>query len=416
VRIFRDFDWLLLISVLLLCVIGLMLIYSVFHPYQGAVPEKNHYLYLKKQILWLAIALIAMIVGFAVHFRFFETLAYVIYCMCILLLFAVMLFGKGAQANRWLSLGPVQIQPSEFTKVALLFVWARVLCGHKKEPENFRNLLLVLAFFLLPFILVLKEPDLGTAIVLFVLMMAALYWRGFSGLHIFMLLSPLISVVLSIYGDPRVADSSWPLGIYLVAIFGVAYWRRALIFEAVAVISANIAVCLAYPLVWTHLKVYQQARILNFLNPEADKLGNGWQVLQSKIAIGSGGLAGRGFLAGTQKALNFIPARHTDFIFSVLGEEIGFAGALIVLALFSVVIIRAVSIAAKSKSEFASTVCACIAVYFFFHVFINVAMTTGIAPVTGIPLPFLSYGGSSLVVSMFLVGFLLNCSGRWYEY
>jgi rod shape determining protein RodA len=164
------------------------------------------------------------------------------------------------------------------------------------------------------------------------------------------------------------------------------------------------------------LKQYQQDRILNFLEPHNDRLGDGWQVFQSKIAIGSGGITGKGYLQGSQKALEFLPAKHTDFIFSVLGEEMGFVGALLVLILFSVLIVRALAIASKVKSHFTSTICVGIAAYFFFQAFVNVAMTIGMAPVTGIPLPFLSYGGSSLVVSCFFVGFLLNCSVRWYEY
>ena len=181
-------------------------------------------------------------------------------------------------------------------------------------------------------------------------------------------------------------------------------------------VGANLGVGLFLPIVWGNLKAYQQRRLLNFLDPEVDKLSAGWQVFQSKIAIGSGGLTGKGYMEGTQKALEFLPAKHTDFIFSVLGEEMGLAGALFVLFLFAVLIYRALVIAAKAKSEFASTVCLGIAAYFFFQVVTNVAMTVGMAPVAGIPLPFLSYGGSSLVVSCFFVGFLLNCSVRWYEY
>ena len=181
-------------------------------------------------------------------------------------------------------------------------------------------------------------------------------------------------------------------------------------------VAVNLSVGLFLPIVWGNMKAYQQRRLLNFLDPEVDRLSAGWQVFQSKIAIGSGGLAGKGYLQGTQKALEFLPAKHTDFIFSVLGEEMGFVGAVFVLLLFAVLIYRALVIAAKAKSEFASTVCIGIAAYFFFQVATNVAMTVGMAPVTGIPLPFLSYGGSSLVVSCFFVGFLLNCSVRWDEY
>jgi rod shape determining protein RodA len=253
-----------------------------------------------------------------------------------------------------------------------------------------------------------------------------LYWRGIKGIHILYILTPLVTAFLVVYGDysgQLAADgggkgggSAWPIGVFIVTIFVVAYLRRAHLAESVALVVANLGVALVTPLIWGDLKAYQQKRIIFFLEPGRDHLGSGWQVIQSKIAIGSGGLGGKGYLAGTQKALEFLPAKHTDFIFSVLGEELGFVGAAVVLFLFSVLIIRALGVAQKNKSEFASAVCAGIAAYLFLQVLVNVGMTTGMAPVTGIPLPFVSYGGSSLVVSCFLIGFLLNCSTRWYEY
>jgi rod shape determining protein RodA len=156
--------------------------------------------------------------------------------------------------------------------------------------------------------------------------------------------------------------------------------------------------------------------VTNFLAPDSDRLGAGWQVLQSKIAIGSGGFGGKGYLEGSQKALDYLPAKHTDFIFSVLGEELGFVGALAILFVFGVLIVRALIAAQKMKSEFAATLCVGIASYFAFQLFVSIGMTTGIAPVAGIPLPFISYGGSSMLVSCFLIGLLLNCTARWSEY
>jgi rod shape determining protein RodA len=220
---------------------------------------------------------------------------------------------------------------------------------------------------------------------------------------------------LIIYGE-NVTHNPWPFGVFIVAIMVVAYVRRAFLIESVSLVVANLGVGLILPTMWNDLKPYQQRRITNFLDPGADKLGAGWQVIQSKIAIGSGGVTGKGYLEGTQKALEFLPAKHTDFIFSVLGEELGFVGASVVITIFAVLVYKALAIAQKAKSEFASTACIGIAAYLFFQLFVNVAMTVGIAPVTGIPLPFISYGGSSMLVSCFLVGFLLNVSARWSEY
>jgi rod shape determining protein RodA len=413
----RDFDWVLFIITLILCLVGLAMIYSVFQPASDEYGGSANMMYFNRQLMWLVVGMAAMFLGFVVPFRFYESLAYVAYALCVLLLIVVLFMPNGRETQRWLVLGPVRMQPSEFTKIALLFVWARVLAGHRGDPYRVKNILSVLALLVVPFLLVLKQPDLGTAIVLMGLLFPVLYWRGVKGIHILYVLSPIVSALLVIYGE-NVPDKSnaWPFGIFIVIIFVVAYLRRAYLVESIALIVANLGVGLTVPLVWNQLKPYQQDRIVLFLDPGRDKLGAGWQVIQSKIAIGSGGFNGKGYLEGTQKALEFLPARHTDFVFSVLGEELGFIGAALALVLFGALIIQALSIAQKTKSEFASTVCVGIAAYFFIQVLVNVGMTTGMAPVTGIPLPFISYGGSSLVASCFMIGFLLNCSVRWYEY
>jgi len=421
----RDFDWITLLTALVLCCVGLAMIYSVFQPSQTGGGESGaDGFYFNRQTLWLVFGLAAMLIGFLVPLHVYETLAHVFYAVCIVLLFAVLIIPSGQDTQRWLVLGPVRLQPSEFTKITLLFVWARLLSGHRGGTRRFNNTVACLIVFLVPFLLVLKQPDLGTAIVMFGLLLPVLYWRGLKGIHILYILTPLVTAFLVVYGDysgqlagdESGGGSAWPIGVFIVTIFVVAYLRRKHLAESVALVVANLGVALVTPLLWGDLKAYQQKRIIFFLEPGRDHLGSGWQVIQSKIAIGSGGLGGKGYLAGTQKALEFLPAKHTDFIFSVLGEELGFVGATVVLFLFVVLIIRALGIAQKSKSEFASTVCVGIAAYFFLQVLVNVGMTMGMAPVTGIPLPFVSYGGSSLVVSCFMIGFLLNCSTRWYEY
>ncbi len=424
----RDFDWITLLTAVILCIVGVSMIYSVFQPTEtgGNVVDAD-YFYFKRQMLWMVFAMVAMFVGIALPFRVYETLAPILYALCIILLIAVLVLPGSTGTERWLVFGPIRLQPSEFTKIAVLFLWARLLSGHRGDPKHFKSVLSVLAVFVIPFLLVLKQPDLGTAIVFFALLLPVLYWRGVKGIHILYILTPLVTAFLVVYGDYQHelsgsaasgegGGSAWPIGVFLVFIFVVAYLRRSHIAESVALVVANLGVALVTPLLWGDLKPYQQKRIIFFLEPGRDHLGSGWQVIQSKIAIGSGGLGGKGYLAGTQKALEFLPAKHTDFIFSVLGEELGFVGAAVVLFLFAVLIVRALGIAQKCKSQFASTVCVGIASYFFLQVLVNVGMTMGMAPVTGIPLPLISYGGSSLVASCFLIGFLLNCSARWSEY
>ena len=411
----RDFDTLLVITASLLMVIGLSLIYSVFHPHDNGYSQQANYLFFNRQLMWVCFGIVALLIGFSTPIRYFEALAFVMYVVCIILLVVVLLVDKGQATQRWISLGPMRIQPSEFTKIALLFVWGRVLSGHFSAGDRLRKILAVLGLLIVPFLLVLKQPDLGTAIVYGFMLLPVLYWRGLKGRQIFFLLSPIVASLLIIHSE-EISHNPWPFGIFIVIIFVVAYLRRSNLVESISLVAANLGVALIQPVFWDRLKDYQKMRILNFLSPETDKLGAGWQVFQSKIAIGSGGISGKGYLQGTQKALEFLPAKHTDFVFSVLGEEMGFVGAVLVLMIFAVLVIRALAAATKVKSQFASTVCVGIAAYFFFQVFTNVAMTTGMAPVTGIPLPFMSYGGSSLVVSCFFVGFLLNCSVRWYEY
>jgi rod shape determining protein RodA len=413
-RIKGDFDWLILISAAILTAIGLALIYSVFHGQQNDAGEPVRNVFFIRQLVWVAAGLVAAIVGAAVPLRYFESLAYAVYVFCAALLVVVLFVGSG-DAQRWISLGPVKIQPSEFMKIAMVFVWARVLSGQRGAADRTKKVLIALGVSLPPFVLVLNQPDLGTAIMIVLILLPVLYWRGVPGYRILYFVSPVVATLLILYGE-RVTGNPWPFGVYIVIVFIVAYLKRSDIKASFALVLANLGIGVILPFVWGHLRGYQQDRIMSFLDPGSNRLAEGWQVFQSKIAIGSGGLSGKGFLLGSQKALEFLPAKHTDFIFSVLGEEQGFVGALLALVLFTVLVVRAFLTANKAKGEFTSTVCIGIAAYFFFQTFVNVAMTTGMAPVTGIPLPFLSYGGSSLVVACFCTGLLLNASVRWFEY
>jgi rod shape determining protein RodA len=414
-RLGRDFDWVIVVCTGILILIGLSIIYSVSHSVGEISPEALSGSHFSRQLVWIALGISLMAITFAIPFRMFETLAPAVYVACLVMLVVVLLLPARGETQRWFIVGPIAIQPSEFTKVAVILLWSRLLSSHRSDPNKLRTLVPVLVLFIVPFLLVLKQPDLGTAMVFVGVLLPVLYWRGFRGLHILFLLSPLVSSVLIIYGE-NVTHNPWPFGIFIVMILIVAYLRRAFLLESISLLVANLGIGLFLPVLWNHLRLYQQRRVTNFLDPDSDKLGAGWQVIQSKIAIGSGGFGGKGYLEGTQKALEFLPAKHTDFIFSVLGEELGFVGAMAVLLLFTVLITRALMAAQKMKSEFAATLCVGIAAYFAFQVLVNIGMTTGMAPVAGIPLPFISYGGSSMLVSCFLVGLLLNCTARWSEY
>ncbi len=414
-RVGRDFDWVIVLCSALLSMIGLAVVFSVSQSVGEVSAVAMHGTHFGRQLLWMGLGAATMLAAFVIPFRMFESLAFASYTVCLIMLVVVLMLPARGETQRWFIIGPLAIQPSEFTKVAVILVWARVLSTHRADPNRMRTLIPIFFLFAVPFLLVLKQPDLGTAMVFAGILLPVLFWRGFRALHILFLLSPLVSSVLIIYGE-NVTHNPWPFGIFIVVILVAAYMRRAFLVESISLVVANVGIGLFLPALWAHLKPYQQRRVTNFLDPDSDKLGAGWQVIQSKIAIGSGGFTGKGYLEGTQKALEYLPAKHTDFIFSVLGEELGFIGAMGILVLFAILITRALMIAQKTKSEFASTLCVGIAAYFAFQVFVNIGMTSGIAPVAGIPLPFVSYGGSSMLVSCFLVGLLLNCAVRWSEY
>jgi rod shape determining protein RodA len=416
----RDFDWILLLCVFLLVGLGTSALYSVSYSGSEGGPGVRGTggvdPLLIRQLVWTGLGAVALLVGLLVPFRFYEALAPVAYGLCLTLLVLVLFLpGVGKGAHRWIQLGPFHLQPSEMMKAAYILLLARYLSGRRRSPRRLRHYLLPLLLTLMPFALILREPDLGTSMVFWGLLIPMLYWWGFKGFHLFVLLSPLVSALLVLYSQV-IVRSAMPYVAFVVLLFVIFYFRRENLFESLVMILGNLGVGLLVPTLWARLHPYQQDRILTFLSPGADRLGAGWQVFQSKIAIGSGGFLGKGYLEGTQKALAFLPARHTDFIFSVVGEELGFLGATAVLALFLVVIARGTLAASKCKSRFAGFVAVGVCAYFFFQVSVNVAMTIGLAPVTGIPLPLLSYGGSSLVTSLFLVGLLLNVGARWYEY
>jgi len=419
-RYFHDFDWLILLPALLLIVLGLLTLYSIEH-----VPEEFRDAFrpqqsgmLARQLIWVLAGLVVMTVACLVPFRYYEGMAVIFYGIGLLLLIAVLFLPAVKGSHRWIELGAFSLQPSEFMKIAVIFLLGRFLAEKKNRPDSFRVLAIAGAVVIVPFLLIMKEPDLGTALVFLALLFPILYWRGLDEGLIILFMTPLVSALLTIYSATAVERGGYPkvLLFFFIVILIFAYRRRRDVIRSLSLIGMNLGVMLLVPLAWNRLESYQKSRILTFLSPESDILGSGWQVYQSKLAIGSGGFMGKKFLHGTHKLLAFLPERHSDFIYSVISEELGFLGALVILVLFSVIIVRGLYLATKVKNRFASMVAIGICSYFAFHVVINIGMTTGLTPVTGLPLPFLSYGGSSMVVSCFLIGVLLNFSMRFYEY
>jgi rod shape determining protein RodA len=284
---------------------------------------------------------------------------------------------------------------------------ARMLARPRIDLTRLGQILPVLAAAGLVFVLILVEPDLGTSLSIPAFTVPMLYWAGLPLAVILVLCSPVLGAVLSV--------NLWVWLVFLGvvgAILAAFHARRNVL---IAVLGVNIFVGTVTPFLWNSLKPYQQERILTFVSPERDRAGAGYQVIQSKIAMGSGGVTGHGYLKGTQKGLAFLPQQHTDFVFSVLGEEFGFAGCAAVLFLFALLVSRILRLAVKARSRFAGTLVVGIAASLVFHVVVNVSMTLGLAPVTGLPLPFLSYGGTFLMATMAQMGLLLNISLRRQE-
>jgi rod shape determining protein RodA len=372
------------------------------------VPGQHEGLWVR-QLVWFGFALGAAWLASAIHYRLYDTLAYVLYAISILLLGAVLVIGTSAMgAKRWLDIGPLKFQPSELAKIATVFVLARRFDDRNLDLRKIRHWLPALLITLVPFALVAKEPDLGTSLSFPVILVAMYFWAGMPPGNLLLGLSPAFNVVLFFLTGSLL----WFAGAFAVLLaFVRPKWPTL-----VLALAVNGAVSYAVPHLWDHMHDYQKRRIETFLNPGQDPHGAGYQIIQSKIAIGSGGLAGKGFLRGTQKGLAFLPMRHTDFIYSVGGEELGLLGALTVVILYAVVILRGYRLALQARNGFASLMAVGLVSALFYHILVNILMTIGWAPVTGLPLPLLSYGGTALIVNCVQLGLLQNVALRRQEY
>jgi len=390
-------DPLLVGAVFVLTAFGIAMIYSAG---QLDVPDPGVVHIWRMQLLWWLVAGVALVAMTRIQVRWFEWAAVPLYALTILLLVAVLFIGVGhgtAKGTRqWIPLGPVSFQPSQFANLATILLLGRVMGSWREAPTTIFQLWKPVVIVALPMLLVLAEPDLGVAIIFGAILIATLYWAGTPLGIMFMLLSPMVALILAFQG--------WIFSAYMVALIAFLYLYKSYLVEASVVVAANLmAGTIAVPL-WNHLKPYQKARLTVFLDPTQDPRGTGYHVIQSRVAIGSGGLLGKGFTLGTQKRLAFLPEQHTDFIFAVIGEEFGFVGAMAVLVLFGLVLWRLAKIAERVPDPFAGIVVFGIFGAWFAHVVENIGMTVGVTPVTGIPLPFISYGGSFLLATYIALG------------
>lgn len=352
---FTSFDISLVAALLAIGLLGLLTLYSAM---QGSAPQGGMPPH-QKQLIWWGLGLMGILIVILIDYRHMEHYAYAIYAFSLLLLVYVLVMGRSISgAKRWIELGPLSFQPSELIKITMILALAKYFHHRAKQGRyNLFELVVPFLIFLVPFVLVLLEPDLGTSIVLMLLFFSIVLFFGLS------------------QGS-----------IIVLAIGGLA----------------------SLPLGWFNLKDYQKERVMTFLNPAEDPLGRGYHIIQSKIAIGSGGFWGKGFLHGTQTRLHFLPEQHTDFIFSAFAEQWGFLGCFLLLAGYLLVIFWAFNISSRAKNTFGMVVALGITFLFFWHVLINIGMCLGLLPVVGIPLPLFSYGGSFLLVMLLGVGLLLN--------
>ncbi len=401
-----------------LCLFSLATLWSVTEgirgPYEMADSGMAKAIFWR-QAVWIAVGWAALLVARRTSLQFFEESAPLLYLGAVALLLLVLAVGPEiAGAKRWFVMGPVRLQPSEPAKIALVLVMGRLFSHYASRD---RQLLPVIASLLLaglPLALVLREPDLGTSLVYVALWLGAVFWFGLSWVFLLSVGSPLLSAIFNFYSE-SVVHQAWPWGAYLLVLMAGLTVARFRLLESFLLVLANIATGVGMSYFWDGLKPYQQERILTFFDPARDQFGSGYQAIQSKVAIGSGGLFGTEYLQGTQKGLAFLPERHTDFIFSVVGEELGFVGAVLLIGIYLVIILKGLEIARKARKSFSSQVAIGVTIYFAFHVLVNIAITTGLLPVTGLPLPVMSYGGSNLVVSAFMLGLLVNIGSRTFE-
>jgi rod shape determining protein RodA len=403
---FTSGGWSMFAAGALLTVISILLVFSANHDSPDARLRDDWV----KQIIWFVLAAGIFFATTATPLRIHEVFAPIYYAVAILMLLGLILFGSSMfGAQRWYSLGAFSVQPAEIGKVAFIFMLARYLTYSRRPISNFKKIAAASAICGFITFLVLRQPDLGSAVIFAVVFLAMMFWEGMPVKYLLLFITPVASMIAS---SSMVA---W-IVFFALLIFAVLPLIRSSLAFTITLVAINLAVGAFSSIAWNRLHDYQQMRIKIFLDPGQDPLGAGYQIIQSKVAIGSGGLLGKGYLAGSQNKLDFLPLRHTDFIFSVAAEEFGMLGGVIIIALFGYIFYRGVRAAMKSRNNFSALVAIGATSALAFQMLINIGMVLGLLPVAGIPLPFVSYGGSSLLVSWVFLGLVVNAERNWQEY
>jgi len=394
---FSNLNGLILVIVIALCLIGMLAVYSASLNMEGSFFKKAF----GRQMIWLLLGGLLTAAIYFIQKKLIYDSAYILYFIGFaLLLIPYFLNTSVTGTARWIHIGSFGLQPSEFMKVLVMLTIARFLATTSYSNLDFKFVLVPTIFSVIPMLIVLRQPDLGTSIIYFGMLFPMLFWAGARVFHLFVIIAPLLSIIT--------AFNFYSFFIWVILMLLVLYFTKEKLWISLTVMLSNLALGFTTPFLWNSLKPYQQQRILTLFNIEADPQGAGYQVLQSKIAIGSGGLFGKGIAHGTQTHLKFLPEQHTDFIFSVIGEEYGFIGSVLVLFLFLALLMLCFYIAYRQKDRFCSLCIIGVTSIIGIHIMINVAMTVGLMPVTGLPLPFISYGGSFILTCFILLGLVLN--------
>ncbi|MDR1452682.1 MAG: rod shape-determining protein RodA [Candidatus Margulisbacteria bacterium] len=389
----RNFDWRLFLAGLFLSLLGLLTVAATHNPAQ-----------LKRQIISLLVGLILFGVVSALDFRKFNRAAEILFGLAVFLLIVVLNLGQTVYgAQRWINLAGFTFQPAELAKLSMIFMLAKFFAQRQGKLDTIFAILPGFVLVGAPFFLIYKQPDLGSAVVLVVIFFLMAYWAGMKFSRLFMLTSPLLSI-LALYALPVYPLLSW--GIYLALIFTALWLLHFPLLDSAIYFGLNFFSGLFSAFFWRSLSLYQRNRILSFINPDIDPLARGlrYHTAKSVIAVGSGGWGGKGYLQGSLTNLQYIPQQHTDFIFSVIGEEFGFWGSALTVILLFYLLNRLYVIARQSDDDFGRYLTVGILAFLGFQIFINIAMNIGLAPVVGLPLPFVSYGGTALIISWLSLG------------
>ncbi|MCF7919088.1 MAG: rod shape-determining protein RodA [Candidatus Cloacimonetes bacterium] len=392
----NEYDRVLLFLLLVLMVFGVLMIYSASTTKIGESIEHNNF-YIR-QIIFVIISLISLFILLKLPYMLIEIMIIPLFVLILLTLVVVLFLPAIKGSHRWISLGILGFQPSELAKLLTIMLVAKLL--DEQHLSHIQMLLRTAAAAVLPVLLIFIEPDLGTAMTLVMSILVVLAFSDLPFYYLVILVSPLLSIVFSVNAY---VFSLW------ILLLGLYFFRQKvhlLIAGLVGILNASLY--FLTPFVWNSLKSYQQNRILTFINPLHDPFGSGYQIIQAKIAIGSGGWFGKGFLLGSQKNLQFLPEHHTDFIFSVIGEELGFFGCLIFISIYILFLYRIVLNVGKLKRRFMFYTSVGIIANLSIMMFVNIGMNMGLVPATGIPLPFIAYGGTSLLFNTLALGVILK--------